>query len=188
MNATVFRRIIVVGGFVLLGSLLSACGGPASAQQSDQQKAAALLTAGLTAHGAGRTAEAAADYRKVLTYDPQNKWAHYNLGVIEQLNGQKAAAEADYRAVLTSDPNFAGALYNLAILRADVAPQEAVDLYRHAISAMPTMGSAHLNLGFLLQSLGQAAEGKAELDKAIAIDPALAKRIPKAPPLTAKKP
>lgn len=185
--STSFARRLIVTSVALLALLLSACGSAATAQQTDAQKAAVLLNAGLIAHQAGKTAEAAADYRKVVALDPANKWAHYNLGLIEQNWGQASAAEADYRAVLAADPNFIGALYNLAILRTASAPDEAADLYRRAIAVAPTMGSAHLNLGFLLIAQGQAAQGKAELDKAVAIEPTLAQRIPKPVVATAKK-
>jgi tetratricopeptide (TPR) repeat protein len=187
MNSRDFRRAFFVGA-AGLSLLLTACGSQAEAQQSNQQKAGVLLNSGLAAHNAGRTAEAEADYRKVLALDPQNKWAHYNLGLIEQNKGQASAAEADYRAVLAADPNFTGALYNLAILRTSPAPAEAADLYKRAITVAPNMGSAHLNLGFLLISMGQQAAGKAELDKAVAIEPALKQRIPKIVTAAAKKP
>ena len=179
MKALAFRPIATTFTAIILGLALAGCGSPASAQQTDQQKASVLLNAGLAAHNAGKLTEAAADYRKVIALDPQNKWAHYNLGLIEQLSGQYAAAETDYRAVLATDPNFVGALYNLAIIRTSVAPGEAADLYRKAILVEPNLGSAHLNLGFLLISEGNTTEGKAELDKAVAIEPALAQRIPK---------
>jgi tetratricopeptide (TPR) repeat protein len=172
------------GWLALCGSLvllLVACGGKAATQQSDAQKAGVLLQAGLAAHQSGRTAEAAADYKKVLQYDPKNQWAHYNLALIEQMNGQNAAAEADYRAALAVDPTFVGALYNLAILRTAAAPEEAIALYRRAIGVTPNMAIAHLNLGFLLNSLGETTAGKAELDKAVALDPTLKKRLPSAP-------
>ena len=187
MMSTFVSRRLIVTSVAAMALLLSACGSAAAAQ-SDSQKAGVLLNSALAAHQAGRTAEAATNYKKVISLDPQNKWAHYNLGLIEQANGQNTAAEADYRAVLAVDPNFTSALYNLAILRTSAAPQEAVDLYRHAISVAPKMGSAHLNLGFLLISLGQPAEGKAELDKAVAADPGLAARIPKPAVASNKKP
>jgi Tfp pilus assembly protein PilF len=178
-------------GWLTLGSvlllLIAACGSQAAAQQSDAQKAGILLQSGLAAHQAGRLTEAAADYKKVLAYDPKNQWAHYNLGLIEQWGGQNAAAEADYRAALKVDPNFVGALYNLAILRSTAAPQEAADLYRKAISVTPNMAIAHLNLGFLLENLGQMAEGKAELDRAVSLDATLQKRLPPAPTPAPKK-
>jgi Tfp pilus assembly protein PilF len=170
--------LILAGVFVLL---LSACGGSTAAKQSDAQKAGILLQAGLAAHNAGRLSEAAADYKKVLAYDPKNQWAHYNLGLIEQLNGQLAAAEADYRAAIAVDPNFVGALYNLAILRTKAAPEEAANLYRKAIAVTPNMAIAHLNLGFLLEAMGQTAAAKSELAQAVQIDPTLQKRLPPTP-------
>lgn len=188
MSRSLYRRITVFTFIAAAALVLTACGQAAAPPMSAQQQAAVVLNSGLAAHNAGRTAEATTDYRKVISLDPQNKWAHYNLGLIEQNSGQPAAAEADYRAVLAADPNFTGALYNLAILRTAAAPQEAADLYRRALAVAPTMGSAHLNLGFLLISMGQAAQGKAELDKAVAIEPTLAQRIPKPAAATAKKP
>ena len=187
MMSTFVSRRLIVTSVAALAVLLSACGGAASAPQSNAQKANVLLNAGLAAHQAGRTAEAATDYSKAIALEPQNKWAHYNLGLIEQNSGQAAAAEADYRAVVAADPNFIGALYNLAILRTASAPAEAADLYRRAIAVAPNMGSAHLNLGFLLIGMGQKAQGQAELDKAVSIEPTLAQRIPKPAVASAKK-
>lgn len=190
MSSSINRQTHRVGWVsvaAVLVLLLSACGGSALAQQTDAQKAGVLLQAGLAAHQAGRLSEAASDYKKVLAYDPKNQWAHYNLGLIEQLNGQSAAAESDYRAAIAVDPNFVGALYNLAILRTSVAPQEAVELYRKAIAVTPNMAIAHLNLGFLLQALGQVTEGQAELQTAVKLDPRLQARLPAPSPAPKKK-
>jgi tetratricopeptide (TPR) repeat protein len=163
--------------------LLSACGQSAQAtqQQSDSQKAAILLQSGMVAHKSGRLTEAAQDYKKALVYEPKNQWAHYNLGLIEQLQGQNAAAVADYRAAIAVNPTLVSAIYNLAILRTGAAPQEAIDLYRRAIAVQPDMALAHLNLGFLLISAGQEAEGKSELNQAVKLDASLQKRLPPTP-------
>src|SRR5213593_4103543 len=69
--------------------------------KSDAEQASAALAAGLKAHAAGRLDEAASDYRKVLVYDPRNKFAYYNLGVIEQAQGDDGSAESNYRIALT---------------------------------------------------------------------------------------
>jgi tetratricopeptide (TPR) repeat protein len=180
----------MLAGFLVL---LTACGGQAAQstqpKQSDSQKAAILLQSGMAAHKSGRLAEAAKDYQKALVYEPKNQWAHYNLGLIEQLQGQNAAAVADYRAALAMDPNLVSAIYNMAILRAGPAPQEAIELYRRAISVQPDMALAHLNLGFLLIGQGQQAEGTAELNQAVKLDPSLKPRLPKpATPAPSKKP
>jgi tetratricopeptide (TPR) repeat protein len=173
-------------------ALLTACGQAAQAtqpKQSDSRKASILLQSGMAAHKSGRLGEAAQDYQKALVYDPKNQWAHYNLGLIEQLQGQNAAAVADYRAALAMDPNLVSAIYNMAILRAGPAPLEAIELYRRAIGVQPDMALAHLNLGFLLIAQGQQAEGTAELNQAVKLDPSLKPRLPhSATPAPSKKP
>jgi tetratricopeptide (TPR) repeat protein len=188
MCQPLFRRLMVTSVAAAM-LLLAACGAPASAQQTDTRRATDLLNAGLRAHAAGRLAEAAGDYHQALTYDPHNVWAYYNLGVVDQTGGNLQAAERDYRSALAIDPNFLGALYNLAIVRTGNAPLEAVDLYRHAMSVAPNNANIHLNLGFLLMSLGQQVEARAELNKAVALNPAYATRLPATPaPSPTKKP
>jgi Flp pilus assembly protein TadD len=142
------------------------------------KQASTLLSAGLTAQGQGHTDVATHDYQQVLTLDPKNKYALYDLALIAQRAGQQAQAETQYRQALNIDPNFAVALFNLAILRTQPAPQEAVDLYRHAITLNPKDSASHLNLGFLLDSLGLKDEGRSELKLAVGLDPKLSSRVP----------
>jgi tetratricopeptide (TPR) repeat protein len=152
--------------------LMSACG----TAKADSQPADPLRD-GLKAQVEGRTAEAIKDYHAVLDKDPHNKYAYYNLGLIDQLAGRAGSAELNYRTALASDPNFAPALYNLAILRTAPAPEEAVMLYRHVIALKSGDAAAHLNLGFLLISLKQVTEGKTELNRAVVLDPSLEPRV-----------
>jgi len=120
---------------LLVALLVGAC----TKGKSDAEQASAALAAGLKAHAAGRLDEAAADYRKVLVYDPRNKFAYYNLGVIEQARGDGGSAESNYRIALTIDPDFVPALFNLAILRtAQGGGRESIDLYRHVIEIDPS--------------------------------------------------
>jgi tetratricopeptide (TPR) repeat protein len=160
---------------LLLLLLIGAC----SERTTDSDQASSALAAGLKAHAAGRLDEAAADYRKVLVYDPRNKFAYYNLGVIEQTQGDGGSAESDYRIAITIDPDFVPALFNLAILRGSSGgDHEAIDLYRQVIQIDEGYAAAHLNLGFLLIDNGQEREGNAELANAVGLDPTLADRIP----------
>lgn len=165
------QRLVLAVAVVLSG----AC----SKTVSDAQQASVVLAAGLKAHTAGRLEEAAADYRRVLVYDPRNKFAYYNLGVIEQAQGDGGSAESNYRIALTIDQDFVPALFNLAILQTTHGGgRESIDLYRHVIELDPNYPAAHLNLGFLLVDTGQIAKGKAELAIAVELDPSLGSRIP----------
>lgn len=172
------RRSHIVGALVLptmLITSLSACGTPA---KSEAQQAQDALNAGLRAQNQGNLTEAAEDYRKALAHDPTNKYAYYDLGLIDQLTGHSDSAEKNYRAALQIDPNMAAALYNLAIIRTTPAPEEAEQLYRHVIALQPNQAGPHLNLAFVLRSLGRKAEARTEFATAVALDPSLASRVP----------
>src|SRR5439155_14063429 len=119
-------------------SLLAMPGCAGRKTQSEADLAEQALNRGLQAHAAGRLQHAATDYREVLVHDPRNKYAYYNLGLIDQVNGHAQSAENNYRLALNIDPDFAPALFNLAILRFNAgATQEAIDLYRHVIQVQP---------------------------------------------------
>jgi tetratricopeptide (TPR) repeat protein len=165
-----------VGATSLLIIAISACGTANST--SDAQQAADALNAGLRAQAAGKTSEAINDYNTVLQHDPKNKYAFYNLGLIDQQAGRADSAQTYYRKALTIDPEFAPALFNLAILRTVPSPNEAADLYRHVLSIQPNNADAHLNLGFVLRTLGRNDESAAEFAKAVALNPASASRLP----------
>lgn len=164
------RHHAMVATLVLVLATLTACGGGASTQSP--------VNAGLSAQAAGHLSDAATDYKNAIAEDAHNKYAYYDLGLVDHLMGQAAAAEVNYRAALHIDPNFALALYNLAILRTVPSPAEAEVLYRHVISLQPNDAPAHLNLGFLLRSENRIAEGNAELTTAVTLDPSIASRIP----------
>lgn len=166
--------ILVVLAVVLSG----ACG----LGKSKEELAAEALQRGLEAHFDGRLDEAAATYHEVLDLEPQNKYAFYNLGVIEDTAGRRVTAENFYRLALASDPNFVPALFNLAIIRnAAGAVIESIDIYRRATEVDPSYAEAHLNLGFALRSVGSELEAQAALTRAVELKPALASRVPPAP-------
>ncbi len=161
----------LVAAIALLSLATTGCGGSG---KSSAQQASDILNQGLQAHVDGRIDEAAADYREVLKKDPNNKFAYYNLGVIDQAASRDASAENNYRLALNLDSEYGPALYNLAILRAKAgSTQEAMDLYRHAIVVDDTDASAHYNLGLLLRSAGQVAAGDLEVSKARGLDATL---------------
>jgi tetratricopeptide (TPR) repeat protein len=129
---------------------------------------------GLEAHVAGDYDRALTHYRRALAGDPWNKFAHYNIGVIEQLNGRMTQAEAEYRAALATDRNYVPALFNLAIVRTlEGDLDEAAELYEHVIQLEPDRAGAHLNLGLVLARLGRTEEAEVALQRAIELDPDL---------------
>jgi tetratricopeptide (TPR) repeat protein len=176
--------IVIVGVLVmvLVGALLArTLHKNSEADQADQ-----VLEHALQLHAQGDLADAKNEYLRVLQLDPENKYAYYNLGLISQTQGDLVSAESSYRTTIAIDADFVPALFNLAILRTDAgSKREAMDLYRHIIEVTPEsdadltsqLAAAHLNLGFLLLDTGDEAQGQAELDEAVRLDPSLADRI-----------
>jgi tetratricopeptide (TPR) repeat protein len=157
--------------------------GGGEAEQADE-----ILQQGLEAQAAGDFVTAVESYLRVIQLDPQNKFAYYNLGVIDQGQGDLQGAESHYRTTLGLDPDFVPALFNLAILMTEAgSADEAVTLYEHLIEVTPIetaspedvrlVAAAHLNLGFLLIEQGRERRGQMELDEAVRLDPSLEGRI-----------
>ncbi len=182
LTSTRTHRVHVAIALILITSFLLAACSSSSDAKSEAQLAAEALTKGLAAHQAGNLAEAAADYREVLVHDPNNQFAYYNLGLIDQTNGATASADSNYSLAISIDPTYVPALYNLAIIKtAEGDLDAAIKLYQEAIHAQPNYAAAHLNLGFALLQNGDKKEGNSELSKAVALDPTLADRIPDKP-------
>lgn len=163
----------------LVAAIFSSACSRGPAPDDEDRSADRTLAVALRAHSAGRIEEAADLYERVLVLDPQNKFAYYNLGLIEQTRGLEDQAVDAYRQALAIDPTFVPALFNLAILRTEQgAVDEAISLYRSVIEENADHAAAHLNLGFLLLDAGRRGRGEAELELATRLDPSLASRIP----------
>ncbi len=169
-------RSLSLSAIVVLG--VTACGGDessgtAASATSDTNKAASTLEAGLEAHASGDLTAASASYQKTLDLDPANKFALYNLALIDEARSNYGLAEQKYRAALKSDPAYEPALFNLAILRTGPDPKEATSLYQRAVESNPQDAAAWLNLGLLQRAAGQKDAGNASVLKAVALDPEL---------------
>jgi tetratricopeptide (TPR) repeat protein len=104
--------------------------------------------------------------------------AWYDLGIIAQRNGQATLAANDYLSSLAGNRKYVPALYNLAILETAKQPRAAATLYQDAITADPKNADAHLNYGFVLESLGQQLAGQEQIAYALKLDPSLNSRVP----------
>jgi tetratricopeptide (TPR) repeat protein len=170
------RRVTI---FVLTAAvaLVSCSNDPGASAQTDQ--ANEVLSDALEAHAAGDLDEAVELYEEVLVLDPQNRFAYYNLGLIDQTRGLVDEAAQKYEQALAVAPGFTAAMFNLAIIRAGQgAIDEAIGLYREVIEINADDARAHLNLGFLLIQSGERTQGEDELAVAVELDPSLASRIP----------
>ena len=154
---------------------VAACG----SQTTPAQTATTLVTQGLKAQLSGDLATAASDYQQAIHLDGSNMVAHYDLGTVYDQQRSASQAVTEYQAALVIDPTFPDALFNLAVDTAGANPQSAAVLYSKVVSLQPTFAAAWLNLGFALMTEGQTAQAQADWAKAVALEPALASRLPK---------
>jgi tetratricopeptide (TPR) repeat protein len=167
----VWGRLAVLAAALVV--VIGACG-----PSRNPSEANTLVNEGLSYQRDHQLALAQDAYRQAIEQDPTNKFAHYNLGVLERDGGQTDAAIANFENALRTDPNFLPALFALAEMRTDTAPQEALSLYERAVKAAPKQASTHLGLGLLLRKMGQTAKGDAEVATAMRLDPSLIGKVP----------
>ena len=144
-----------------------------SSVEPDAKKASAAVEAGLKAHSAGDIAGAAKAYNEALKYDATNKFAFYNLALIDESESNYGLAEEKYRAALKTDAAYQPALFNLAILLTGSDPKEAIGLYEAVVAANKKDSAAWLNLGLLLRTEGRTRAGNEAVIRAIALNPKL---------------
>lgn len=165
--------------------LLGGCGGddssadrpaPTSTSASDgaSEATATLVQSGLDQLDAGDTAGATSTFRNVLTLDPDNVYAHYNLGLIAQQAGDEKTAIEEYDAALAAQDDYAPALFNRGILAETRDLDQAVDLYERAVAADDQFARAYMRLGFAQVHLGDTEAGEQALARGVALDPAMA--------------
>jgi Tfp pilus assembly protein PilF len=151
----------------------SACGGASEAEVAND-----LVKKGIELQQDGKGAEASRTYREALVHDPNNKFAYYNLGLAAQGSGRVRVAQLNYQLALAIDPDFTSALFNLGTALSQSDPAGAARAYRRLVTIQPSNAGAHLNLGFVLQTLGQDEEARKEFDRAVALNPRLRSRVP----------
>jgi len=82
----------------------------------------AMMEAGLSAQRAGEVVTAEEDYAIVLSLDPSNKFAHYDLGILQQDAGRNGEAMALYVKALNEDPSFDRARQRIIALESALRP------------------------------------------------------------------
>ena len=170
-SAVTLFAVVLSGATACGGDTPSGGGAGEHSASANADRAAKALESGLKAHAAGELDEATAAYEQTLEYDAKNKYAFYNLALIDAAKGNYGLAEDKYRSALESDPAYVPALFNLAIIRtARNDSKEAISLYERAVAADKTDAAARLNLGLLLRADGQKRAGDKSVLRAIELD------------------
>lgn len=121
---------------------------------------------------AERYEKAAAELDKALKINPNSLDAHSLRAALYFLQHRTADFDAEVKATLAINPRY-GDLYETLSHFATITRRyrQAADFSRQAIALEPNHWAAHLSLGTALLRLGQAAEGRSEVEKAFEGDP-----------------
>ena len=130
------------------------------------------LNQALAYHHAGRLAEAAAIYRKVLDQTPDHPDALHLLGMVMFQQGDSSGAIALLTRALAQNGEAAAYHHDLGdVLRGQERFDEAIASYRKALALDPDFHASHVNLAALLQQRGAHAEAVEHYDRALALVP-----------------
>jgi len=132
----------------------------------------ALIALALGEHQAGRLAEAAAAYRKILALRPDIAEAYNNLGNVLLGQGNFDEAVAQFERAVALKPDFAEAINNLGFgYQCQKRLDEAAAQYEHAVTTKPDFFQAYNNLGNVLRDQGKLDLAAARYQQAIALRP-----------------
>lgn len=132
-----------------------------------------LLATGISQAEAKQFAEAETTFQDVLTLDPANADAWYNLGLIAQTQNDPSKAIADYQQAVRANPQDTSAMYNEAIALESTNRSQALALYKQIVNIDPQAATAYLRMSFLYDELGDRVAAAAAHAKATALEPAL---------------
>ena len=136
----------------------------------------ALLERGLAHQRAGRWAEAAADYRAVLSADPRDADALHLLGVLSAAQGDFASAVDLLQQAVAVRPELPMLHNNLGNAQAKSKQfAAAAASFRRAIELAPDYPEAHFNLAMALTELKDHSAAAAIGRRAVELAPKNAK-------------
>ena len=146
-------------------------GGAASTTSASQ--ISALLKTGITQAGDKDWSAAEATFRSILTAQPGNVYANYDLGVIYQTIGNTDEAIAYYNEALAANATYTPAMYNEAILLESTQPMQAIAVYEKIVGLNPKAATAYLRMALLQAAQGDTSAADANYAKAIKLQPSL---------------
>ncbi|MER7045425.1 tetratricopeptide repeat protein [Streptomyces jumonjinensis] len=145
---------------------------------NNRLKTDALLESGLLQARYQDIPNAKATFKRVLTLDPKNKLAWYNLGVLAQNEGHRADAHKAYDAALKTDPSYTSALFNKALLLKTDDPDGALKLLRRAVAADPKAATAYFHIGETLARKGRDEQARDAYRQAVELNSSLRSQVP----------
>ncbi|MDD4914919.1 MAG: tetratricopeptide repeat protein [Methylococcales bacterium] len=124
---------------------------------------------------AGRQAEAASLYARLLKAQPKNALLLFEAGGLALQQGRPEQAVNLFARLVKQQPDHADAWCNLGQAHARLGRyQQALEAYRQAVAIRPDFAGAYYNIAMAEQAQGRLAEALAAYDRAIALQPGFA--------------
>ncbi|VVH65315.1 hypothetical protein BSPLISOX_2021, partial [uncultured Gammaproteobacteria bacterium] len=118
--------------------------------------------------------EAIKAYEKVIEIEPNNNWAHYNMGLAYYGLGKFKEAIKAYEKVIEIEPNNNWAHHNIGFAYAQLNEfEKAIKAYKKAIEIKPDFDKAYYSMGLAYSKLSKFEKAIKALKKAIDLNPAL---------------
>jgi tetratricopeptide (TPR) repeat protein len=131
----------------------------------------ALFEQAQAAEERGDAAAAMRLYRRVMSLDPSDAAAAFNLGNLLVASGQKADAERAFKQAIRADRRFAEVWYNLANLYDEQdRTHDAIDALQRALAIDPDYADAVFNLALILHRHDRHAEAASYWRRYLALD------------------
>ena len=112
---------------------------------------------------------AAALFRKVLLYDPDNAGAHHNYGLLLERAGNPEMAVSHFQRCIQIQPDFPESYIHLGnILETLHREKESAEFYRKALHRLPEGGENYFQRGYLLNRLGEYQQALEYFQRSIA--------------------
>jgi tetratricopeptide (TPR) repeat protein len=143
--------------------------------QSKATQVTALLNTGSAQAERKNWSGATATFQNVLSINPGNVYANYDLGVVAQETSKVAAAIGYYTEALAGNSAYTPAMYNEAILLEGSQPLRALRMYQEIVKINPKAATAYLRMALLQAGQGDLANARANRAKAVSLDSALGK-------------
>ena len=130
------------------------------------------FTYGVAMFQHGYLDQAVESFEQVISRQPDDAEAHYNLGTLNLRRQDFAQARQHLKRTLELKPNYPEAWNNLGMLAAQEGhPDEAVQSFQQSLAERPAYTTALLNLGNLYRHERSFAEAETYLTRALALQP-----------------
>jgi tetratricopeptide (TPR) repeat protein len=138
----------------------------------DNERTDSVLARALTAHRAGKAAEAEFLYKLVLQTDPKQFDALHMLAIIEGQRGNFINGLHRINEALHVRPDSVDALVNLGLMQSKAGDNAgALAAYKNALTVNPQSVLAHNGMGVVLRQLGRGEDALAHYDTALGLAP-----------------